>query len=161
VATREIVAVLADLEEHIKSIQSEDWELFDSLKRRLLAAASNGGVETAVTRVGVETARCLASATLIASVRRAFDTYPDASWSPSLLERHLQKKGFSFNAKNPRSSINTALARLVERGIIAVYRQGVGRKQSFYKRFPSGNAAALRGRMMAISDQEPLPSGRC
>jgi hypothetical protein len=71
--------------------------------------------------------------TLIDAVERAFKTFPSVSLNVSSLETHLRKTGFVLAAKQPKSSINTAVSRLAERGIIRIVRRGTGRKASTYR----------------------------
>jgi len=71
--------------------------------------------------------------TLIDAIRRIFRTYPTSGWTVDTLEIELRHAGFQFDAKNPKASINTSLAKLLERKIIWVREQGVGRRPSLYQ----------------------------
>lgn len=99
-------------------------------------------------------------ATLIGSVQQVFEAHPERLWSVHLLEKQLRSDGFKFEAKNPQASINTAVARLVKRNVVAVRRQGSGRKASLYIARPSGNLATLRGRMAAMGDLSLSENGK-
>jgi hypothetical protein len=100
------------------------------------------------------------AATLIGSVQQVFEAHPERLWSVHLLEKQLRSDGFKFEAKNPQASINTAVARLVERNVVAVRRRGSGRKASLYIARPSGNLAAVRGRLAAMGDLSLSENGK-
>lgn len=70
--------------------------------------------------------------TMISAIEQVFRTYPTTGWTVENLEIELRQGGFEFEAKNPKASINTALARLIERGMVRVRERGVGRKPSVY-----------------------------
>ena len=123
------------------------------LENRLLGTAEAGAKATSAPEIADE------SASLIGSIERAFQSRSDVAWSAVTLERKLRHSGFAFQAKNPRASINTALTRLVERGVIAVCKRGNGRRPSLYKSLPAGNAAALRGRFAAMMPESPYVNG--
>jgi hypothetical protein len=71
--------------------------------------------------------------TLIDAVERMFRTFPNVSLNVGMLEAQLRKAGFVLAAKQPKSSINTAVSRLAERGVIRIVRRGAGRKPSTYR----------------------------
>jgi hypothetical protein len=70
--------------------------------------------------------------TMISAIEQVFRTYPTTGWTVENLEIELRHGGFEFEAKNPKASINTTLARLIERGMVRVRERGVGRKPSVY-----------------------------
>jgi hypothetical protein len=82
---------------------------------------------------GVEAEAKAEQPSVIDSVRDVIISSPDAGWTTGLIERKLLMNGFVFTAKDPKSTINTALARLVEQGIIQIRFRGAGRKASIYQ----------------------------
>jgi hypothetical protein len=72
-------------------------------------------------------------ATVIDSVRAAVFSSPNVEWSTGLIESYLISHGFAFTAKDPKSTINTALTRLAEQGYVRVVSRGSGRRPSLYK----------------------------
>jgi hypothetical protein len=150
--------LLLDLRARIQARHDEDWRAFELLNQRLLAPPARivplSISEPAEEHSGPDTT------TLIGSVERIFQSRPEVVWSVQTLEGQLRKDGFAFEAKNPRSSLNTAVGRLAQRGLIVIHRKGSGRKPHFYKALPSGNSAALRGRMAAIPEPQTFSNGK-
>ncbi|HUO06403.1 MAG TPA: hypothetical protein VMU16_14490 [Candidatus Binataceae bacterium] len=71
--------------------------------------------------------------TMIDAVRNVFDMWPGRTWNVVEVEEKLRQHGFEFTAQVPQGSLNTALARLRERGVIEVVRQGAGRRPTTYR----------------------------
>jgi hypothetical protein len=156
-------SLLAELKAKIHAQHAEDWKAFERLERRLLASPAEieRQLEFGITSSKETKARSGPDTeTLIGSVERLFQSHPDVAWSVVTLGKKLRKDGFVLEAKNPHSSLNTAVARLAKRGLIGIYRPGSGRRPHLYKTLPSGNAAALRGRVLAISNEPTLENGK-
>jgi len=142
VTTQTNTRLLAELKLAIEAKHAEDWRLFQRLQRSLLAPSSE--LISATTESSGPPVK-----TLTATVERLIRALPERSWSVVSLQEQLEKDGFIFKARNPHSSLNTALARLVKRQRIEVREQGSGRRASEYRAMPRGNAASLRGRHAA------------
>ena len=71
--------------------------------------------------------------TVMDAVRSAILSAPERRWPVSEIVDHLRSRDFKFTAKDPKSTVNTALTRLVEQGAIQVSVRGKGRKPSLYK----------------------------
>jgi hypothetical protein len=142
--------LLSDLRARIQSLHDEDWRMFELLKQRLLTPPARI-VQPAVSEPpGADSEPD--TGTLTGSVEKVFKKHPEVAWSVQTLEGHLRKDGFAFEAKNPRASLNTTVARLAERGLIFIWKKGSGRKPHLYRALPSGNSAGLRGRVAAIPE---------
>jgi hypothetical protein len=150
--------LLADLRSRIQTQHDEDWRMFELLKQRLLTPSDR--IVPLSVSAPPEQHSAPDTITLIGSVEQIFQSRPDVAWSVQTLEKQLRQDGFAFEAKNPRSSLNTAVARLAERGLISIYKKGSGRKPHLYKALPSGNSAALRGRMAAIPESQTFSNGK-
>jgi hypothetical protein len=150
--------LLVDLRARIQAQHDEDWRMFELLKQRLLTPSAP--IAPLSISALPEQDSGPDTTTLIGSVERVFQSQPEVAWSVQTLERQLRKDGFALEAKNPRSSLNTAVARLAERGLISISKKGSGRKPHFYKALPPGNSAALRGRMAAIPEPQTFSNGK-
>jgi hypothetical protein len=78
--------------------------------------------------------------TVIDAVRETVLSSPQHKWPVSEIESSLRHRDFVFMAKDPKSTINNALSRLVEQGTVRVAVRGKGRKPSFYKASDRGEA---------------------
>jgi hypothetical protein len=78
----------------------------------------------------------ISSQTLIDTVANIFIKFPDSPWTVQTLEKRLLMDGFKFEAVRPKSSLKTALGKLVERHFIHVVAPGSGRKPNVYKKLP-------------------------
>jgi hypothetical protein len=137
-------SALAALEQRAKLNYQRDLDAITHI-RRLIAGGATINPESAERLLATATSATPTSAepntnadpesqpTLIDAVESIFRNSPDMSLNVSSLEAQLRGRGFVFAAKQPKSSINTAVARLAERGIIRIVKRGTGRKPSTYR----------------------------
>jgi hypothetical protein len=71
--------------------------------------------------------------TVIDAVRKTILSSPKQTWPVSEIEQDMRRRNFVFTARDPKSTINTALTRLVDQGEVRIVVRGKGRKPSRYK----------------------------
>jgi hypothetical protein len=80
---------------------------------------------------------------IIDAVEKIFRADPHTAWNVRSLHRKLTADGFSFQAKNPKATIKTALTRLeTKRRTIRVVQPGSGRRPTQYKIVPFAKESA-------------------
>jgi hypothetical protein len=95
----------------------------------------------------------LGQATVIDSVRQIIVANPQRLWCVSDIEAELKSRNFVFKAKEPKSTINTALSRLTEQGDILIAAHGKGRQPSFYEA-PDEGVDAQSGALTEGTEQK-------
>lgn len=120
--------------DHVQHLLAQGDLEVDSIQMVFGDALRGMGMEDTFSEAIAERARRapLRKLTLIDAIEQVFRTYPTTGWTVENLEIELRHGGFEFEAKSPKASINTTLARLIERRIVRVRERGVGRKPSVY-----------------------------
>jgi hypothetical protein len=144
----ELQKVLAELRQRAKANYEHDIDAIERVEKLITTAESAVMPSPEFLLTATRATAAPASdqgdedseVTLIDLVERVFKQFPDQSWNVNTLERQLRNAGFVFEAKNPKASLNTSLARLTERGAIRVSKRGGGRKPNLYRTVPAVNA---------------------
>jgi hypothetical protein len=151
--TDSLKSFLLQLREFVKRSYEEDIASID----RVLGIANEHAAPTPaaqllplpLTKIPNDESGTDEASSLIDAVEQIFRSDPHKGWNVKTLHRRLAASGFAFQAKNPKSSINTALSRLVKkRRTILVMQQGSGRRPTQYKLVPFAKEPNSNGRVM-------------
>lgn len=143
--------LIADMRHRAKAAFDQDMESIDRFERLAFSENADTSLSLPALPVAIENENGEESeVTLIDSVAHVFKRFPEQSWNVNTIERQLLSERFVFAAKNPKASINTALSRLAERGIVRISKRGAGRKPNQYRAEIAVNAEA-NGHVEAMS----------
>jgi hypothetical protein len=109
-----------------------DPEVMDYLKQ-VVVSNGNGGGAHANAQLQLETNEALPAEGSLK--RKVLDTARTISgkFDTALIVEQMGRDGFTFEAQQPKISVNQALTKLAGKGLIRLVRRGSGRQPNYYE----------------------------